>query len=87
MLGYLLGAFINYALNYRFTFKNEKDHSEAMPKFFTVAAGGFAINALIMWVAVDLADMHYFLSQVCATGVVLLWNFTENRQWTFGQAQ
>lgn len=28
--------------------------------------------------------VHYLIAQVCATGVVLFWNFIGNSVWTFG---
>jgi len=30
------------------------------------------------------AGVHYLLAQVCATSVVLFWNFVGNSVWTFG---
>ena len=85
--GALLGAIINYVLNYRFTFNSRTSHRIALPKFLAVATGGFLINALLMWVAVDLTKLHYILGQVITTSLVLLWNFIVNRYWTFGEEQ
>ena len=87
MGGAFLGATINYILNYRFTFNSRADHRIAFPKFLTIAAVGFSINALLMWVAVNLTNLHYIVGQVGTTLVVLLWNFAGNRYWTFEEKQ
>jgi putative flippase GtrA len=81
--GALLGASINYALNYRFTFRSSKRHHESMFKFAIVAAIGLGLNTLFMWVGVDLLGAYYLLSQIVTTGLVMLWSFLGNRFWTF----
>lgn len=81
--GALLGAWINYNLNYHFTFRSTKRHREAVVKFAVVAAVGLLLNTLFMWVGVEVIKAHYLLSQVITTGLVLVWSFTGNRLWTF----
>jgi putative flippase GtrA len=81
--GALLGAGINYFLNYRFTFRSTKQHKESIYKFILVAAVGLALNTLFMWVGVDLLNAHYLPSQIVTTGLVMVWSFTGNRFWTF----
>lgn len=81
--GALLGAWINYTLNYHFTFRSGKRHREAVVKFAVVATVGLVLNTLFMWVGVDLLGAHYLLSQVVTTGLVLIWSFAGNRFWTF----
>jgi putative flippase GtrA len=87
MAGALLGAIINYVLNYRFTFNSRTSHRIALPKFLAVATVGFLINTLLMWLAVNLTNLHYIVGQVFTTSLVLLWNFIGNRYWTFGKKQ
>ena len=81
--GFVMGAFVNYYLNYIYTFKSDKSHFEAMPKFFSVAAVGMFLNGLIMELLISNIDLQYILAQLVATALVLLWNFTANRMWTF----
>ena len=81
--GALLGAWINYSLNYHFTFRSVKQHREAVLKFTVVAAMGLALNTLLMWIGVELIGAYYLLSQVVATGLVAIWSFTGNRCWSF----
>jgi putative flippase GtrA len=81
--GALLGAWINYSLNYHFTFRSSKRHRDAVLKFAAVATVGLVLNTLFMWVGVDLIGAHYLLAQIVTTGLVLIWSFAGNRFWTF----
>jgi putative flippase GtrA len=82
-IGYGTGALVNYALNYRYTFRSKRNHSEAVVKFALVACVGLALNSVIMFVLSSEAHVHYLLAQILATGIVLVWNFIANRSWTF----
>lgn len=84
--GALLGAVINYSLNYRYTFRSTRQHRETVLRFAAIAAIGLALNTLFMWVGVVLIGAHYLLSQVVTTVLVLIWNFAGNRYWTFRSA-
>jgi putative flippase GtrA len=83
IVGITVGAVINYFLNYRFTFKSTKSHKEAMSKFIIVAIFGAIINTGLMYVGINVLYLYYLLAQIIATGIVLLWNFTANKLWTF----
>lgn len=85
VIGFAVGAVINYFLNYHLTFSSDKPHIEAMSKFFTVAIIGAVINTALMYVGNNLLQLYYLLPQVFATGLVLLWNFLANKLWTFKQ--
>jgi len=39
----------------------------------------------LMWLLHEAMHLHYFMNQVGTTRVVLIWNFLENRFWTFGR--
>jgi len=84
--GALLGAWINYTLNYHFTFRSSKRHREAVVKFAAIAIIGLSLNTVFMWVGVELIGAHYLLSQIITTGLIALWNFTGHRNWTFQSA-
>lgn len=82
-LGFIVGAIINYVLNYHFTFQSNKHHTEALTKFMIVAVIGAGINGLIMFIGIENTRINYLLVQIFATAVVLLWNFVVNKLWTF----
>jgi putative flippase GtrA len=81
-LGAMVGALVNYVLNRRLTFASDRPHREALPRFMTVAAAGFVLNAVIMKILTDW-PLHYVFAQVVATIAVLVFNFLANRWWTF----
>jgi putative flippase GtrA len=82
--GFMLGALVNYGLNYCITFHSQKRHREAMVKFFAVALVGLVLNFSIMKLGTEVLTQNYLVIQVIATGIVLTWNFIANRSWTFG---
>ena len=81
--GFVVGAFVNYALNRQFTFPSERAHRVALPRFFAVAGAGLLLNALVMAAMLAVLPLHYLLAQIVATGVVLVTGFVANRRWTF----
>ena len=81
--GYVLGTFVSYILNYRYTFRSTKNHREAMTKFMAAALVGLILNTFIMAAATEYFTLHYLLAQLLATGLVLIWNFPVNLWWTF----
>lgn len=81
--GFVVGAIINYILNYHFTFQSDKQHAEALTKFLIVATIGAGINGLIMYIGVENTRINYLVIQIFATLVVLIWNFVVNKVWTF----
>lgn len=81
--GFVVGAIINYILNYHFTFQSDKRHAEALTKFLIVATIGAGINGVIMYIGIENTSINYLIVQLFATAVVLLWNFVVNKLWTF----
>ena len=81
--GFLVGAMVNYVLNYKLTFHSAKKHREAATKFLTVAGTGLILNAGLMAIFVDLLHIPYFLAQIIVTGFLLFWHYTLNAIWTF----
>lgn len=82
-IGFVVSAGVNYLLNYRFTFRSDRPHGPAAMKFGLLAGTGLLINAAIMRLLIG-AGVHYLIAQLCATAVVLFWNFIGNSVWTFG---
>lgn len=86
VLGFVTGAFINYFLNHAITFRSTIAHQRGIPRFMAVAIAGLLLNTLIMVLLVRLVDLHYLLSQVLATAVVLVWNYLGSELWAFREA-
>lgn len=86
-IGFMLSCILNYSLNYRYTFRSDKKHSEAFSRFMIVASIGLSLNAAVMYFFVNVAGFVYILSQVLATIVVLMWNFLANSLWSFKKSR
>lgn len=84
--GFTVGALMNYTLNYKYIFRSQKRHRESMSKFFTVALAGLGLNSVVVSLGINGAHLNYFVAQLVATAVVLLWNFSINKLWTFSNS-
>ena len=81
--GFIVGALINYILNYHITFRSNKRHREALSKFLLIALIGALFNYTIMYLGTSYSQFHYIIIQLVATATVLLWNFLMSRLWAF----
>ncbi len=86
-IGFTLSAVTNYLANHRFTFHSDVPHASGLARFGVVAASGLALNAGAMAVSMSILQLHYLLAQAIATAVVLGWNFTLHRRWTYAGAR
>lgn len=82
-IGYVLSATVNYLLNYYFTFSSGQMHRVAAVRFAAVSTIGLMLNTLLMHIGVSMFGLHYLPTQVGATIVVLVWNFSASRMWTY----
>lgn len=81
--GFLVGAFVNYALSRLFVFETTRSHASSFPKFLFVAATGVVLNAGAMALLVSGMDWPYLPSQIGVTGCLVVWHYAANRFWTF----
>ena len=85
--GFIVGALINYILNYHYTFRSVKAHLDASPKFLLIAVITGIANALIVHAGVYILHANYLLVQIVSTAIVFLANFYLNSRWTFKEAE
>lgn len=80
-------VFQNYVLHYGWTFKSRDGHGIALPKFALMSAIGFGLNALILFIGVELAGLDYYcFVQPVAIAIVVLWNYLASVLWVFKRA-
>jgi putative flippase GtrA len=82
-IGFLAGACVKYPLNYWSVFASRQRHRVAMPRFVLSLAVSFALNAALFAFLLRVLDVHYMVSQVLTTGVVLFVNYLLARYWIF----
>ncbi len=86
IIAYILSAIFNFITNKLWTFRNPAKGREAVQqagKFTLVIVIGLSINTLIIYFLTDSYGLDFRLSWVVATAVVVFWNFSFNRFWTF----
>ena len=81
--GYMPSAIVNYALNYRYSFRSNAAHSKAFPKFIFVSGVGLFLNGVLMVLWVRGFSLGYLIAQIATTSIVLFWSFAANRVWSF----
>lgn len=85
-IGYGAGSVLSYLLNYHVTFGSSRSHASAVPRFYTMVAVAFFLNAAIVGLLVDWMGLNAWLGQVIATVACLAWNFAVSRRWVFAAA-
>ena len=83
-VGYAVAAAANYGLRRRFVFRSRAPHRRTLPRYLLVLGAGFGLNGGLMALGAGVLGLPYGAVQVVATGLVLVWNFTAHRLWTFG---
>jgi len=82
--GYALSSIYNYVLNSRFTFVGRHNHAISAPRFALTSFSGLGINQLVLMAGLTLT-LPLTISQLAATGTVLVWNYLIHANWTFTQ--
>lgn len=81
--GALVGAGVNYLLNYHFTFASDAAHAVTLPRFLVVAGVSATLNGAGMWFATTRLHLYYLVAQLGCTAVVLVIGYLLNSVWTF----
>jgi putative flippase GtrA len=81
--GYVLGAVVNYVLNRRFTFRSERAHGAAVPRFVAVWLAGLLATVLLMALWVQGLGWHWLPAQAVTTGLVLVLNYLGHARFAF----
>ncbi|HUB63548.1 MAG TPA: GtrA family protein [Methylocella sp.] len=83
LIGYGSGGLVSYGLSRRHVFRSNAPHHAAVARFTLVACVGFGLTYVFMSLLVKGAGVPYLPAQVVTTGIVMLWNFTAHKMWTF----
>jgi len=76
-ISFTVSVIVNYLLSVTFVFETDKKKNKLgeFIVFVILSVIGLGINELCMWVASGLLSIHYKLSKIGATGVVMVYNF------------
>lgn len=84
IISFIMAATNSYILNRTYTFKSSNGNiKKEYIRFILVSCIGLCINTMILFSLVHLFSMHDIKAKMCAVVVVIFWNFTINKLWTF----
>jgi putative flippase GtrA len=81
-IGFAISAVFNYLANKHVTFGANTPDALAAPRFVAMVVLGLSVTWLCMHMLTTLG-LHYLLSQVLTTGIVLMLNFQLASRWVF----
>jgi putative flippase GtrA len=85
IIGFCMAVVLNYVLQYYWTFAANGSHTQKFIRFALIAVFALLINTGIFWLCNAVAALPYLLSQVAATGMVVVINFQLNRRYVFSE--
>lgn len=81
--GYAAGTLVSFALNRTVTFGMRDRTGRRLASFFLVAATGYALSGLLLWLMIDAAGLGPAIAKGLTLPVVVALQFTLNRTITF----
>ncbi len=80
---FVVSVVFNYLCSMRFVFARRDDISRTREfiVFVLLSTVGLIINEILMWVGVDHLHVHYMVTKIFATAVVMVWNFVSRKIW------
>lgn len=80
-VSFTVSVVVNYILSITFVFETDRKKSRfgEFVIFVFLSVIGLGINELCMWVAIRMLGIHYMISKVGATGVVMVYNFISRK--------
>jgi len=83
-IGFILATFSNYLFNKYWTFKDtDPDALMQFTKFVSVSFVGLGFSNMIIYLLINKKGVKFYWAKIIAIGVVVLWNFIVNYNYTF----
>lgn len=83
LAGFVVGAFVSYALNRWMTFEATRSHAQATWRFGLIAVGGFGLTWVLMHLFVARLGLPYLPMQFVTTGFVMVFSFLGHKFFSF----
>lgn len=85
VVGFGCGLINNFFWNKYWTFarKESGEGKRQFVKFFIVSVLGVALGNVLLFCLVEWCGFYDIVARVMTTGIVMLWNFSANKVWTF----
>jgi putative flippase GtrA len=81
LISFCVSTVYNYIMSIKWVFhvSGERSQVKDLSTFVFLSAIGLGINQLIMWLAVDKLSIHYMISKIGATAIVMVYNFVTRK--------
>ncbi len=84
LISLIIATTSSFLLNKHFTFRNtSKEVGRQYVKFWLVALVYIGIVQVILFIGIDLFQIHDVLTKVIATVIGMFWNFFAHKYWSF----
>ncbi len=76
-ISFSVSVMVNYILSLKFVFETDENNSKVVEFyiFIILSVIGLGINQALMWIYVDKMHVHYMISKIGVTGMVMVYNF------------
>ena len=80
-ISFTVSVVFNYlaSMRYVFTHKQGLSRRREFVIFVVLSVIGLGINNACMWAGVELLSVHYLITKIFATAVVMVWNFVTRK--------
>ncbi|ANE22365.1 sugar translocase [Denitrobacterium detoxificans] len=80
-ISFTVSVIFNYVASMRYVFTHKEDMSRRREFviFVILSVIGLLINNLCMWAGVELFGIHYLITKIVATAIVMVWNFVTRK--------
>ncbi len=80
-ISFTASVIFNYIASMRYVFTHKEDMSrrKEFVIFVVLSAVGLVINNVCMWAGVEIFGIHYMITKIGATAIVMVWNFVTRK--------
>ena len=84
ILSFLLAVLNWFIWNKFWTFRDKSvKYKRQFTKFLFVSTGGLLLTLCFMYFFTSILSIHYIISKLLTSAIVVVWNFLLNKYWTF----
>lgn len=80
-ISFTVSLIFNYMASMRYVFRHKEGLSRRreFTVFVVLSVIGLGINNACMWAGVELFGIHYLVTKIAATALVMIWNFVTRK--------
>ena len=80
-ISFTVSVVANYVLSMRFVFQSKRSNNKAKEfiLFVVLSITGLLLTELLMWAGVEQLSLHYMMTKVIVTGIVMVYNFVTKK--------